>query len=126
MANYFVCSKDCTFAGQRWYPGDKMPAQYVKDGTCPRHFMEPAEFKQARKEEAERLHAEEVKNRLDSMRTDDPLVKGMTQDILNKTLGKKKVKVEKPLADNWVEAQRGPQIPPVVGPQPGSLKQSKR
>jgi hypothetical protein len=126
MLDYFVCSKDCTYAGQRWYPGDKMPASYAKDGICPPHFMEPAGYREKKAAEEKAKHQEEVKNRLDSIRTDDPLVKGMTQRILNETLGKKGAKIPKtPLGENWVEGQKGPGIPPVVGPQPGSTMDSK-
>jgi hypothetical protein len=127
MSEYFVCAKDCVFANQRWYPGDKMPAMYSKDGVCPKHFLDPQGYAAKKAEEAEAKHNEEVKNRMDSIRTDDPLIKGMTQDILNKTLGKKKVVLKRPLSDGWKDEQnKKAEIPPVAGPQPGSLIPEKR
>ncbi len=122
MPDYFVCSKDCVFANQRWYPGDKMPVSYTKDGVCPKHFMDPTGYAAKKKEEAEKKHAEEVKNKLAELRTDDPDANRITQDILNKTLGKKKVEVKKSPAEDWKTVQtKGMAIPPVAGPQPGSL-----
>ncbi len=126
MPDYFVCSKDCTFAGQRWYPGDKMPVTYSKTGACPKHFMDPSGYAEKKKAEAQAKHDEEVKNRMDAMRTDDPAVVKITQDILNKTLGKKKIKVEKSPAEDWRDGQKGLPVPPVAGPQPGSLIPEKR
>lgn len=126
MADYVVCMKDCTYAGQRWYPGDKMPLSYTKNGECPPHFEFPAAYKQRKEDEARARHIEEVKNRLDAIRTDDPAIKKMTQAVLNETLGKKKAKVpEKPLGENWKQNAAPPE-PKVAGPQPGSLITEKR
>ena len=119
--NFFVCVKDCTFAGQRWYPGDKMPSFYAKDGICPKYFTAPAAYKELKKKEAEEKHVDEVKNRIDAMMTNDPTAKRITQNVLNKTLGTKKAKVpDEPLANNWKTANK-PVVPKVAGPQPGSL-----
>jgi hypothetical protein len=129
MVEYFVCEKDCTGGpgNQRWYPGDKMPVSYAKDGVCPPHFIDPDGYEAKKKTEAETKHHEEVKNRLDAIRTDDSVVKGMTQEILNKSLGTKKIKIpEKSAAENWREGQKGTPVPPVAGPQPGSLTDTKR
>ena len=126
MVDYFVCSKDCTYAGQRWYPGDKMPASYSKDGKCPPHFVEPEEYKQRKAEEKQKQHEAEVKARFDEMRTDDPATKKLTQKMLNKTLGTKDAVVpDKPLAETWDEVYTKPSLPPVAGPQPGSTVDSK-
>lgn len=126
MSSYFVCEKDCVVNNQRWYPGDKMPVTYAKDGKCPRYFQDPEHYEAQQIEKKEAKHREEVKNRLDALRTDDPTIQKMSQAVLNKTLGKKGVKLpDKPLGENWKEGQTGGEVPPIAGPQPGSLAGSK-
>lgn len=114
MADFFVCMKDCTFAGQRWYPGDKMPASYARDGKIPRHFDRPDAWKARLAKEAEEKHQKEVQERIMSQRDTS---KTMTQGELNKDLGSgKKVKVDKPLGKAWKDFQDPTKnSPPIAG-----------
>jgi hypothetical protein len=102
-SEYFVCGQNCTFASQRWYPGDKMPASYVKDGKPPKHFMLPKDYLKLKEKEEREKHENEVRRKLSEMRSDDPSIKAMTQGVLNKMLGTgQKVQVpETPIGKNW-------------------------